>query len=160
MLEKTRSRSLIKRRKSNVIARKSKFKAQDNPFKTYHKKRPEYEIRRYAESCRADRLSNPTTAEREFEIILIELGAGYEKEKIIYYAGGSKFILADFFLTGSGRIIEIDGSVHATQSKCDVQRDKYFDGIGHPTTRFTNKEVLKTPEKVKEIVRCFLKEKS
>lgn len=162
ILEKTRSRSRIKKpkssqierrtnlkRKSTPIPRKSRFKSNANIFKTYHTKRSPEAVAKFAEACRLERIRNPTAAEDAFEQILRGMGLGYEKERIFYYAAGGRFIIADFWLSKSNTIVEADGSAHQAQLKYDIGRDAYFSGSGITVIRFTNQEILNSIETVK-----------
>lgn len=139
---------LAKRRKK--LNNKRKFHRNDNPLKTYHQKRSRKDVERYAEECQRNRIESSTPAEISFAAILGEAGIDYEREKIIYYANGTKFIIADFWLPSSSTSIEIDGSCHDSQKSYDSGRDKYLNSLGIRTIRFTNKEVLKNAQEVKE----------
>lgn len=161
MLSKLRSRNLtpkpakvpLWKKLRKPLNRKRSFKAQDNANKIYHSKRSPEEVSKYAQQKRQERLANPTEAEKAFAAIMDELGIGYEREKIIYYAEGRKFIISDFFLRRTATIIEIDGNIHERQAKYDISRDRYFGYLGYKTIRYSNKEVLKNSENVREKVR-------
>jgi very-short-patch-repair endonuclease len=94
--------------------------------------------------------------------LLRGLSIPFEREKIIYYNSGTRFILADFFIPDQtkrteGIIVECDGSAHAGQLRYDAERDQYFKKVGYAVLRFTNKEVLKTPGAVRERLERELK---
>lgn len=136
--------------------RKRKFKAQDNPFKIYHQAHTKEEVKQAAEQYRSQHLANPTNAELAFENMLKKLEVAYEKEHILYYANGYRFIIVDFWLTGKRIAVEIDGSVHLKQQEYDRQRDSWLASNGILPVRFSNKEVLYAPDavnaKLKEIL--------
>ena len=160
LLEKTRSRSRTQKtkkpsKKQKPIPRKSRFKANENPFKIYKAKHTPDETRQFANTARQTRLANPTQAEIACEAILKEIGVKYEKEHIIYYA--DRFAIFDFYVRGcmdlhraGATAIEIDGKTHNLQQSYDKQRDSYFEKSGIKTIRFTNNEILKDPKAVKE----------
>lgn len=160
MLSKTRSRTLTPRPKKphfstkrrKPLNRKRKFHAKDNPFKAYKEKRSKEEVIAYAEICRAERLSRPTEAETAFGFILRNQGIRYTQEHIFYYA--DRFAIADFYIKSGSQelIIEVDGSAHEAQQGFDCERDQYFGRIGIQTLRFTNKQVINTPEWVAQRV--------
>jgi very-short-patch-repair endonuclease len=52
--------------------------------------------------------------------------------------------IADFYCPKAKLIVEVDGSHHLLSevSENDLVRDKYMEGIGLHTIRFTNKQVL------------------
>lgn len=137
--------------------RKSKFHAQDNPLKIYKAKHTKEGVKVYAEEFRKLRLSNPTDAEERFSELLSICEASFEREKILYYANGIKFIIVDYFIERHNVAIEIDGEGHKLQAGYDGGRDAYLGTIGIRTIRFTNKEVLRTPEIVLAKVREMLK---
>lgn len=167
MLEKTRSRSLIERppkvhfskKRRKPLNRKRKFHAKDNPTKRYAT-REIREVRAFAVQCRIKRLETPTEAEEVFTGIMENLRQisgkefEYEREKIFYYA--DRFIIADFFINTHSLIIEIDGGAHTSQEEYDYGRDKYFEGYGLRTARFTNAQVLRRPQEVEAHLREIL----
>lgn len=161
ILEKTRSRSQIPRphkptKRRKALNRKRKFKANDNPLKTYKGKHSLEEVRRYATYARQERLSCPTEGELGFARILDGIECKYEKEKIITYANGTRFIIIDFILKERNIAVEIDGGVHKQQHLYDRERDLWLAKNGTQTIRFTNSEVLKNPqaviERLKEVI--------
>lgn len=161
MIEKTRSRSKIPKPKKTPwsqkphkpLAAKRKFNAQDNPTKTYQVKHSQEEVQAYAEECRKERLANPTTAEIECEGLLRTLRCRYEREKIIYYARGTKFIIIDFFIEKGNIAIECDGGIHERQDRYDEGRDTFLKKLGTTTLRFTNQEILVNMPAVLEKIR-------
>ncbi len=142
-----------KQKKRKPIARKARFRANENPTKCYKSSYSGESVQAFAEKCRQIRLNNPTEAELAFADILRELAVEFEREHIEYYANGSHFILADFYFPASRTIIEIDGGVHNLQQRYDRGRDAYFESQGIKTLRFTNRQVLKEPEAVAARIR-------
>lgn len=130
--------------KRTPLRRKGKFKAHSNETKTYRLKRTPSQIQAYAVECRAKRLADPTAAELAFADILGTWGEYFEREHIIYYA--DRFLILDFYLPASKLAVECDGSAHRTTKKYDAERDEFLESLGIKTIRFTNSEVLKTPE--------------
>lgn len=131
--------------KPKPIPTKSKFKSHNNdPTKSYKKKRTEAEVLAYAQVCRQTRLSNPTPAESAFADILLSMGIAFEREAI--FVNGDRHILCDFVIrttAGASVCIEVDGRIHSAQSGYDRGRDKWmFERYGVRTIRFTNREVL------------------
>lgn len=85
--------------------------------------------------------------------LLARSGFNYQREKIIYYAKNTRFIIIDFFLPNCRGAIEIDGMVHKRQYLYDQQRDMWLRENGYKTIRFTNEEILKTPHEVEQRLR-------
>jgi very-short-patch-repair endonuclease len=56
--------------------------------------------------------------------------------------------IADFYCNGAELIIEIDGGVHENRMEADAVKEAVFRGRGLLTLRFTNEEVLESPESV------------
>lgn len=104
-LSKERSRSRIPKpskpkylkRSRKPISRKSRFKSNENIFKTYHTKRTPADVIKFAEACRLERLRNPTPAEDACSELLFDMGLKHEREKIHYYNTGTAFIIIDFY---------------------------------------------------------------
>ena len=65
----------------------------------------------------------------------------------------SQFI-ADFYCHEIKLVIEVDGEVHNTEEhqEYDRMRDKHFQYFGISLLRFTNNEVLKSPEAVLDLI--------
>lgn len=168
MIEKTRSRSKIPKPKKTPwsqkphkpLATKRKFNAQDNPTKTYQAKHSQEEVKDFACAARRSRLQKRTEAELQCDRILQEgLGCIFEREKIIYYARGTKFIIVDFLIKTKDLsiAIEIDGFTHLKQFRYDAGRDLYLSSRhGIRTIRFTNQEILvhgpAVLEKIRELM--------
>ena len=92
---------------------------------------------------------NPTEAEKKiWEEVLRNKKTGYLflRQKPI-----GRFIL-DFYCSKVNLAIEIDGNSHDQKKGRDELRDKYLKQIGIKTLRFTNDQVQKEIEKVKEII--------
>ncbi len=66
-----------------------------------------------------------------------------------------RFII-DFYCSKLCVAIEIDGKSHIQKKGTDEIRDKYLKQIGITTIRFTNKEVISKPEKVKEKIMMMI----
>lgn len=138
-----------KTKKRKPIARKARFRENSNPLKTYHRFRSHADTQAFAEKARQIRLNRPTEAELAFADILRGLAVEYEREVIKFYANGQRFIIIDYFLPERNIAVEIDGGIHNKQSKYDTQRDLWLAIQGIKTIRFSNSEVLKTPEAVR-----------
>jgi len=168
MLEKTRSRNRQKEQKIkstlqthySSIPRKSKFHGCSNPIKRYRHKRKLEDVRDYANQCRQKRLANPSEAERALQDILENIGIAAEREKILSYAEGQRFIIADFYIDSAKAILEADGPNHGLQRGYDRGRDQYFEQLGIKTYRFTNREILKNSPATAKRVREILNETS
>ena len=145
-----------KPKKRRAIQRRSRFREETNIFKNYRHKRGNAAVMAFAEFCRSRRLDNSTPAEDAFAGILRELAVEFEREHIVYYANGSRFIIIDFFIAKGNWAIEIDGSSHQRQVKYDVSRDSYLARQGIRTVRFENKTVLQDPAAVAERLREVL----
>lgn len=144
------------KRSRKKIQRKSKFHAQTNPFKAYHLNKSPEDVMAFAETCRARRLESPTECELAFAELLRQLGVGFEREVIIYYAGGFRFLILDFLITRNSThsyAIEIDGGIHKRQIRYDRERDDYLASQGIRTIRFSNSAVLHRSAEVADKVR-------
>lgn len=66
--------------------------------------------------------------------------------------------IADFFCHGAKLIIEVDGSVHNVPEviNADKERQNDLESWGYSVLRFTNNEVLKTPEIVLQKIEAFI----
>jgi len=162
MIEKTRSRSRIPKvkkppKKRKPLNNRRKFKAHDNPLKTYKRKYTDYQVTIQAEICRQARLSNRTIAESNLSIILQNVGCRWEEEKV--FLNGDRFIIADFYIASRRIAIEADGSVHSRQISYDRGRDSWLEEkYKVKTIRFTNQEILKKPKEVEEKIRRLINE--
>ena len=90
----------------------------------------------------------PTKAELAMRDLLKELEISHIFQKrLLWY-------IADFYLTKDNKktIVEVDGEYHYTpeQRKYDERRDGLLRSSGYRMIRFTNKEVLEAPDKVKK----------
>lgn len=143
---------LLKRGKK--LRSRRKFKSESNPLKTYRRKFTDYQVMIRAEICRQRRLADPTQAELAFAQILTNLNIPYTREAIIQ--NGDRFVLIDFLCVlpaGDTRVaLEVDGSSHAQQKEYDAGRTAYLATKGINVVRFTNKQVLKKPLEVIEIL--------
>lgn len=151
------------KKKRKPLARKSKFHAQDNKTKIYKARHTPQQVLAYAERCRQLRIESPTEAETSMQCILGAIertwACKFEREKIFFYANGTKFIIIDFVITGKNArplAIELDGNSHNSQLRYDKGRDKYLESQGFRTIRFDNRTILKTPEIVAAKVMEFL----
>lgn len=162
LLTKTRSRSKIERppkpkKRRKPIARKSRFKTYADIFKSFERRRSSEEIQRFAEQARQNRLHQETGGERACAELLRDAGLVFERERIEYRrtAEGeiAGFILLDFYLPDFRLCLECDGSAHRGQEKYDHGRDTFLESIGISVLRFSNEDVLKRPQKVREIIR-------
>lgn len=141
------------------MKKRAKFHAHGaNKLKTYRRRFTDYQVRVRAEISRQARLRNRTIAELAFEEILKEQGVSYEKEKI--FQNGDRWVLTDFFIPRRNLAIEIDGNAHAGQADYDRGRTEWLREKGIETVRFSNNQVLKTPEIVKEELTRILDDES
>lgn len=89
----------------------------------------------------------PTEAEQKMREILKELKISHIFQKrLLWY-------IPDFYLTKANKkiILEVDGEYHFTprQREYDKRRDALLRSSGFKVIRFTNTEILESPEKVK-----------
>src|SRR5262249_32492783 len=75
-----------KKRPRKRIARKSKFRVFENPFKTYRTE-PTENIRSKAEKCRAEQLAHNWPAEAALADMLTKIGVKFERQAIIFRTG-------------------------------------------------------------------------
>ncbi len=70
--------------------------------------------------------------------------------------------IVDFFCPEQGLVVEIDGDVHAEQTKIaqDRQRERYLRSLGLQVIRYTNHEVLNNLNGVLEHLLAVLSEDS
>jgi very-short-patch-repair endonuclease len=107
----------------------------------------------FVERAAAHMAANPTKAEDALYDILIPLGfisqwsvGGSTKN------GGAWIYILDFYHAKLKLCVEVDGGVHARTKGRDRRRGTRLAGEDIQTVRFTNKEVLKTPEFVRALV--------
>jgi len=101
------------------------------------------ELRQLARRNRA----NPTdTEKRIWQIILRDEKMGYKftRQKPI-----NRFIV-DFYCSTLNLAIEIDGGSHIKKKDYDFARDRFLSQIGIKTIRFTNDQIIKDIEKVRD----------
>ena len=75
--------------------------------------------------------------------------------------GGLKFrrqmpiaqYIADFCCPAAKLIVELDGGVHVVRAESDAVRDAWLTKAGFTVLRFSNEELLRTPDQVLEKVR-------
>lgn len=95
----------------------------------------------------------PTKAEYAMADILTEASLSYVPQAVC-----GRFI-ADFLLTGTGLVIEVDGSSHRHKSQRDEKRTYELNQDGFSVMRFTNDDVLDAPrwvlEQVERVVRSL-----
>lgn len=135
---------------------KRKFKTNSNPFKLYKAAHTPAEVRAYASRCRQQRLDNPTSAELRMAAILGGLGIEFEREFILFHTEGTRFVILDFWLPNHKIVLEADGGNHHRQKHYDLGRDAFLQSHGIRTVRFTNKQILKTPEETAERLLAYL----
>ncbi len=75
----------------------------------------------------------------------------YEKE------GNYRFFIADFYCRREKFVVEIDGGIHETQKDYDVYRTFLMKKMGMRVMRFSNSEVLNTPQKALSKLEHILK---
>lgn len=99
---------------------------------------------------------NPTEAEAALWQLLKggSLGIGFKRQVVILD------YIADFYASKLNLIIEVDGGYHITdeQTPLDESRTKRLEKMGYRILRFTNEEVLFTPEKVIEKIKSYINE--
>jgi very-short-patch-repair endonuclease len=98
---------------------------------------------------------NPTKAERKMWDDFLsndKTGFRFLRQKPIH-----RFIV-DFYCMKLNLAIEIDGGSHDQKKGTDELRDKFLKQIGIKTIRFTNKQVLRSPEYIKSALSLLVKE--
>lgn len=88
----------------------------------------------------------PTKAEYAMADILTEASLSYVPQALC-----GRYI-ADFLLTGTGLVIEVDGSSHYRKGARDERRTYELNQDGFSVMRFTNQDVLDAPRWVLEQV--------
>lgn len=96
-----------------------------------------------AEKFRKDLIKNSTSAELKFKDALIKANISFEFQKIVYIHTSSvisRFYIADFILSATNIIIEIDGGYHDSivQQEKDLTRTKDLKNMGYRVVRLTN----------------------
>lgn len=96
-----------------------------------------------AEKFRKDLIKNSTSSESKFKDALTKANIAFEFQKIVYIHSSSiisRFYIADFLLSSTNIIIEIDGGYHNSiqQQEKDSQRTKDLQNIGYKVIRLTN----------------------
>lgn len=108
------------------------------------------------EICRVNR-KKPTPAEALlWNVVLSKRILGY---KFLRQKPLDQFIL-DFYCSKLLLAVEIDGGYHLGQKKLDHERDIKLSMIGIKTIRYTNDEVLKTLNLVRENLKQEILERS
>jgi very-short-patch-repair endonuclease len=96
---------------------------------------------------------NPTPAEKDFWSMVrnkqIE-GLKFRRQHKI-----GQFIV-DFYCHQAKLVVEIDGSIHEGRIKEDAVRTKHIESFGLKVLRFTNNEVVYSPEIVREKVLAYI----
>lgn len=64
--------------------------------------------------------------------------------------------ITDFVCLSKKVVIEIDGDIHLTQIQEDKDRTEKLNELGYRVIRFSNDEVVKNAEKVKERIQEYL----
>lgn len=99
---------------------------------------------------------NPTPAELKLWIEVLskdQLGYRFLKQKVL-----SGFI-ADFYCSKLLLVIEVDGSIHDAKKEYDLERSKVLDDLGIVVMRFTNEQVLKHCDWVREKIGSQIRER-
>lgn len=122
---------------------------------------PSAHLRAIAAQRRAERLANPTAAEKRFAAMLAAMGLregiDYEREWIFYYP--KSFGLADFYFPTQRIILEIDGKTHdeSSQRRHDIVRDAYCREKGLRVVRIPNLLVMRQPHLARALVLAELR---
>jgi very-short-patch-repair endonuclease len=100
-----------------------------------------------ANTFRKDAITNATKSEKLFRTILDELRIKYDFQRNIFYDYG-KWFRVDFYIPIGKYIIEIDGGYHNSQEQIikDSERAKILQNMDTKVIRFTNEEVINSPE--------------
>jgi len=93
-------------------------------------------------------MKRTTPAEREIRRMLKYLGVYYKPQKAFFHRG--TLYVVDFFLPNKKIVIEVDGIQHSIdkrQVEYDKRRTEFLESKrGVKVVRFTNSEVLETPD--------------
>lgn len=104
-------------------------------------------------------MKRTTPAEREMRRMLKYLGISYKSQKAFFHRG--TLFIADFFLPDKKIVIEVDGIQHSTNQKqveYDKRRTEFLESKrGVKVVRFTNSEVLETPDLVFDQLESIVK---
>ena len=68
--------------------------------------------------------------------------------------------IVDFYCPAAKLILEVDGSVHATQREADEAREFELETMGFAVLRFTNEDVLEHPESVLQHIELALNQRT
>jgi len=114
-----------------------------------------YRAKNFREKFKNELIEKQTDEERLLKEYLSECGIYYEFQKIINYYEKDlrKFYIVDFFITDAHIVIEVDGGYHNDVDvyNNDLKRTMILKTLGiKEVYRFTNYEVNKFPDKVKE----------
>jgi very-short-patch-repair endonuclease len=71
------------------------------------------------------------------------------------YAGNVGFFVADFYCHSAKLVVEIDGSIHDSQSGSDKDRTALLNGMGLRVVRFSNQQVQFHLDNVLDDLRQF-----
>jgi very-short-patch-repair endonuclease len=84
-----------------------------------------------------------------------KLGKKFYRQYPIFHdlTGIETFFIADFYCHTARLIIELDGGIHLTKLKEDIERDKTLNYLGLNVLRFSNKEIETQLDKVLKIIR-------
>lgn len=142
---------LEKKAKNRQDKKRKKVKVVKNKFlDTYNLSGRQIEGNKHyiaqAEKFRKDLVKNSTSAELIFKEALTKANIAFEFQKIVYIHSSSiisKFYIADFLLSSTNIIIEIDGGYHNSveQQEKDLQRTKDLQNLGYKVVRLTNEMV-------------------
>jgi leucyl-tRNA synthetase len=92
---------------------------------------------------------NQTVAEIEMWNFL---KANYPEHKFLRQKPLDHFVV-DFYCLKKNLIIEVDGEIHKNQIEKDRERDNiFFIKYNHRTIRFTNQEVMKSKDYLKQVL--------
>lgn len=99
-----------------------------------------------AEKFKKDLIKNSTSSELKLKDALIKANIAFEFQKIFYINSSSvisKFYIADFLLSSTNIIIEVDGGYHDSiiQQEKDSNRTKDLNNMGYKVVRLTNHSI-------------------
>lgn len=72
--------------------------------------------------------------------------------------GIKSFFIPDFHCYEKKLLLEIDGKIHEQQKAYDREREEILEGMGYTIVRFTNEEVLKNWESVRDRLKVTIEE--
>ena len=96
---------------------------------------------------------NPTPAEKALWDVLRNknvLGLKFRRQHKI-----GQFIV-DFYCHNAGLIIEVDGGIHEKRKTEDQVRSRFFRTLGLRVIRFSNEEILKSSEEIKQRIESYI----